>query len=409
MARVLLIAPTCDGTDVGEAWVAYRWAKGLAERHDVTLLTYCKRDRTPAAAQLRGTTGVRVVEWREPPLLGRAERLNSIAKPAYLPFYLRARRWIRGAQRRGEVFDVAHQPVPVATRYPCPATGLGIPVIVGPVGGGLADPPGFADDAATDPWYMRLRALDAARLRHDPWLRRTYEQASLVVGIAPYVRERLSDLRLHDYADMAETALESLPGPGWGAPSPDPARTGALRLLFVGRLVRTKGPRHAIRALALVTDRATTLEIVGDGPDRAACEAEVVRLGLEGRVTFRGTLPHAEVEERYRAADVFVFPSYREPGGNVVFEAMGFGLPLVVTDRGGPAAVVDDSCGYRVPVSDAAALAREVAAAIDLLAADPRRRRAMGRAARDRVATVGLWSSKIAQMGAWYAKVGEQA
>jgi len=47
-------------------------------------------------------------------------------KPGYLPFYIRARRWIRQALARGERFDIAHQPVPVAMRYPCPAAGLGI-------------------------------------------------------------------------------------------------------------------------------------------------------------------------------------------------------------------------------------------------------------------------------------------
>src|SRR5690606_18170962 len=117
MAKLLLVAPTCNGEDVGEAWVAYQWARHLAERHDVTLLTYHKRGSTPAAAQLRG---LRVVEWTEPPLLGRAERLNSMLKPGYVPFYIHARRWIRTALASGCRFDIAHQPTPVAMRYPSP-------------------------------------------------------------------------------------------------------------------------------------------------------------------------------------------------------------------------------------------------------------------------------------------------
>ncbi len=129
-----LIAPTCDGEDVGEAWVAYQWAQGLAAHHDVTLLTYHKRGARPAAEQL---SGLRVIEWTEPPLIGRAERLNSILKPGYVPFYMRARRWIDQALARGERFDVAHQPTPVAMRYPSPAIGFPIPLVIGPVGGGI--------------------------------------------------------------------------------------------------------------------------------------------------------------------------------------------------------------------------------------------------------------------------------
>ena len=52
MARVLLVAPSVDATDVGEAWVASQWARRLGERHDVTLLTHRKRGRPSAVDQL---------------------------------------------------------------------------------------------------------------------------------------------------------------------------------------------------------------------------------------------------------------------------------------------------------------------------------------------------------------------
>src|SRR5262245_34873729 len=101
MASVLLIAPTCDGDDIGEAWFAHQWARRLSARHDVTLLTYHKRRARPASQQL---TGLQIVEWTEPPYLGRAERLNSMLKPGYVPFYFRARRWIKRALAAGYHF-----------------------------------------------------------------------------------------------------------------------------------------------------------------------------------------------------------------------------------------------------------------------------------------------------------------
>ena len=61
---------------------------------DLTLLTYRKRTRPSAGDQL---PGVRVVEWDEPRGLSRFERVNSLLKPGYLPFALRARRWMRSA------------------------------------------------------------------------------------------------------------------------------------------------------------------------------------------------------------------------------------------------------------------------------------------------------------------------
>jgi len=118
-------------------------------------------------------------------------------------------------------------------------------------------------------------------------------------------------------------------------------------------------------------------------------------LGLDQRVTFHGALPKAQVMDFYQRADVFVFPSYREPGGNVVFEAMGAGLPLVVVDRGGPAASVDEHCAIRLPVTTPEALAKDLAEAITRLSKDPELRRAMGLAARQRLQEYGLWESKL--------------
>lgn len=384
-----MIAP-CDGEDVGEAWVGHQWACRLGARHNVTLLTYYKRGRTPPSRQLNG---IRVIEWAEPPAVGRAERLNSMLKPGYIPFYLRARRWIRQALARGERFDIAYQPVPVAMRYPSPAASLGIPLIVGPVGGSLPSPEGFSTREETAPWYVGLRRLDRLRARHDPWLRATYEQASCVIGIAPYVRNFLDGLPLQRFEVMSETGLEYLPE------EVDRAnRTGEVRLLFVGRLVRTKGARDAIRALGLVGDLAVVLDIVGDGFDRQECEALAAELGLGNRVRFHGWLRREEVREFYAAADVFLFPSYREPGGNVIFEAMGQGLPVITSDIGGPGSAVDDTSGIRIHPTSTDQYARAIATAITRLVTDRDLRLSLGTGARRRASEVALWDSKILRL-----------
>ena len=122
---LLLVAPWCDGDDIGEAWVGYQWVRRLAARHRVTLLSYYKRDRVPPSVQI---PDARVVEWPDLPLVGRAERMNSLMKPGYFSFYLRSRRWIRAAQARGEHFDLAHQLLPVAMRYPSPLANQPVPV-----------------------------------------------------------------------------------------------------------------------------------------------------------------------------------------------------------------------------------------------------------------------------------------
>jgi glycosyltransferase involved in cell wall biosynthesis len=385
--KLLLIAPTCDGQDVGEAWVAFQWARRLIERHNVTLLTYHKRGKTPASAQLRGA---RVIEWREPAFWGRAERLNSMLKPGYISFYKRARSWISQSLSAGERFDLAHQVTPVAMRYPSPVAGLGIPYLLGPVGGSLDTPEGFENDGETAPWYLTLRKLDKLRFRFDPLLRATYEDASCIIGIAPYANDRLRGLSIRRFECLSDTGIEFLP------PLIDRStRVEPVRLLFVGRVIRTKGVRDAIRAMNGLRDLPVVLDIVGDGFDRTTCEKLASESGVVDRVKFHGQRPRDAVDDFYREADIFVFPSFREPGGSVVFEAMGWGLPLIVCSRGGPGAAVDETSGIRINPINPTQYAQEIAKAVRRLATDQQLRLSLGNGARRRVAKTALWDQKI--------------
>lgn len=395
MVRVLLVAPSVDATDVGEAWVAYQWASRLGARHDVTLLTQRKRGRPSAVGQL---PGVEVVEWDEPRLLARPDRFNSLLKPWYPFFHHQCRRWIRDALAAGRVFEVGHQPTPVAMRYPSPLAGFDLPYVVGPVGGSLETPAGFRDED-TAPWYVGLRRLDGWRIRHDPLLRRTYAEAATVVGIAPYVADFLATVPLRRFETMSETGVDHVPD----EVRRDPRHT-PLRLLFVGRVIRTKGVRDAVRAMSHLRDLPVVLDVVGDGFDRQACEALATELGVDGAVTFHGRQLREDVDGFYERSDVFVFPSYREPGGNVPYEALAHGLPVITADRGGPTEAVTAECGFRISPAEPEQYARDIAAAVRRLATDRGALATMAHAARARALEVGTWEPRLRRMETLYAE-----
>jgi glycosyltransferase involved in cell wall biosynthesis len=396
--NVLLIVAGCDGADVGEAWSSFQWVSRIAQRHNVTVLTYRKRDKPSAGPQL---PGVRVVEWLDLPVVGRWERFNSMLKPGYISFYIRARRWLKHRLRSGETFDLAHQISPLALRYPSPAAGFGIPLIIGPLGGSIENPEGFRGELASVPWYTKLRLLDEWRLRHDPVLRHSYAGANCLICVAPYVKDLLKVLRSNEFEMMSEVGVAYLPPPQ--CQSRKPARE--LRLLFVGRVVRSKGLRDAIRAVAKLKDLNLAFDVVGGGDDLAACKAEARELGVSGMVRFHGKMPRSAVEPFYASGDVFVFPSFREPSGNAVIEAMSHGLAMIVADRGGPGFVVDDECGIRIPVADPQQFASRIAAAIRTLAESPELITVMGAAARDKVRREFLWDAKVDRMMNLYHRV----
>ncbi len=200
---------------------------------------------------------------------------------------------------------------------------------------------------------------------------------------------------------VSETGLVSLPV----VPLRQPAIDRPLRLLFVGRVIRTKGVRDLVAAIGSIATTRVVADVVGDGFDLGHCRALAADLGVADRVNFHGRLPRAQIDEYYAAADVFVFPSFREPGGNVVFEAMAYGLPLIVCDSGGPGAATDSHCAVRLAATTPQQLSDDIASAIKELANDSDRRTRMGIAARQRVEQVGLWSTKVERVSTLYEEI----
>ncbi len=119
-------------------------------------------------------------------------------------------------------------------------------------------------------------------------------------------------------------------------------------------------------------------------------------------------MPRSEVEELYTKADAFLFPSFREPSGSVIFEALRHGLPVITTDLGGPGYVVNNSCGLTVPAHAPEQLANDLAKAIQRLAWDIDLRARLGRGARERVKAVGLWRNKISWLLGFYGELIDQ-
>src|SRR5207244_4431914 len=120
-----------------------------------------------------------------------------------------------------------------------------------------------------------------------------------------------------------------------------------------------------IQALRYLTDRRACLDIVGGGEDLEPCQHLVVENGLADRVRFHGHVPRSAVDEFYGRADLFVFPSFREPSGKAVLEAMSYGIPVIAANYGGPAVVVDETCGRLVEPTLPEDYARSIAAQID--------------------------------------------
>jgi glycosyltransferase involved in cell wall biosynthesis len=160
-------------------------------------------------------------------------------------------------------------------------------------------------------------------------------------------------------------------------------------ILSVARLVEKKGTEVLLEALARISPTLQWRFVhIGGGPLLKSLQGLAARLGIEGRVTWRGALTQDEVLAEYRKADVFALASRIARDGdrdglpNVIAEAQSQGLACVATQVSAiPELVRDGQTGVLVAENDAEALAR----ALESLIADPARRRALGQAAQTQV------------------------
>ncbi len=168
----------------------------------------------------------------------------------------------------------------------------------------------------------------------------------------------------------------------------DPTR---LLVLYVGRVAKEK---HLPTLHQLACEPGVALTLVGGGN----YQPELETLFSDSDAHFTGYLLGDDLAQAYAAADVFAFPGPEETFGQVVLEAMASGLPVIVTDRGGPQTMVTEGHnGFICPVDDGTAFLDRVRHLRD----DPARRQQMIQAARA-YAEQRPWIAIMQQLEGYY-------
>jgi glycogen synthase len=130
-------------------------------------------------------------------------------------------------------------------------------------------------------------------------------------------------------------------------------------LVFLGRLVSSKGAHVLIQALSLLNkaELKPNLTIIGDGPERGPLENLIRSLNLDEQVSFAGKIPTPDVARTLRAHKILVVPSlWNEGFGVVALEGIASGCSIVAFDSGGlPEAI--GACGIIVRAGDPQELA----------------------------------------------------
>jgi len=357
--RILVLAPFVDPEAVSMPYVAYCHAAALAQLHDVSLVV-----GTPVEEHVRRADGpFRSVEVVRMPTLERiyawslrrifknnftSQSLTAFGYPFSIAFEWHAWRQLREQISAGE-FDVVLRILPMSAVIPSLFAFLlrkgPIPFVIGPINGGLPYVQGFSQAKNEKQWISCLRGL----YRFLPFARSTYRNAAAIIAASSQTYGEFAGYR-SKLVFVPENGVSPSLCTHRGPSAQPKAR---LELIFVGGLIPCKACDLALRAAApILRSGLARFTVVGDGPERNRLEQLVKTLDIENAVVFCGWLSHSEVLQRLRSADAMVFPSVRDFGAGVVYEALACGAVPVVADFGGPGDIVHPGIGYKVPVTN---------------------------------------------------------
>lgn len=289
--------------------------------------------------------------------------------------------------------DVVHEVAPVSPRQPSMMFGLGAPVVIGPMNGGMTYPEGvsYLETKSHVNFFKFVRLVSNV---FNVLIPGKLLAATLVVA-NQRTRDVLPKWHFGRVIELVENGVFST--------KDKPARLDhkeTVNVLFAGRLVNWKAVDILIDAVSVCQSKLI-LSIVGDGSERTELEHyanSLLKTYPKLDIRFMGMVAFDEMNRFYDEADIFALPSLYECGGAVVLEAMSRGLPVIATNWGGPADYISEGAGFLVEPKSREYMVSEFARIIDILAQSSELRYEVGSVAISRVKAQFMWDDKIHKM-----------
>jgi glycosyltransferase involved in cell wall biosynthesis len=288
-------------------------------------------------------------------------------------------------------FDLAHHVTYSSWRIPSPLWQLNLPFVWGPVGGAAVYPLHLLGKLAVrSAIFEILRGLSNLHASYSRSLKECVCNSDAVVASNRETLDKLLSLqgrpeRIHllfptFFTDQQLAMFRCDPVE---KPHADP-----VRLFAGGNIIGSKGLIFALEALKIAAQTGTKwrLTVGGYGPEIPFLRKKARTLGIEDWIEFHMGFSGAKYVDKLKQSHIFILPSFRENAGITMLEAMLAGCVPVIIDASAQAGVVNDRCGFKIPVGRAAEISEGLASAVGLLAQQPEQRMEMGRNASKLVA-----------------------
>ncbi|MEZ5751379.1 MAG: glycosyltransferase family 4 protein [Paracoccaceae bacterium] len=409
-ASILIVAENASNRFGGEAVLPLKYFVLLADRGRRVHLVTHERNREELAADypdLMNRISFCKDTWAHKLIWAMASRSpTAIADHFFgnmmgLLTNIQQKRMVKKLIRKGHG-DIVHQPIPVSPKAPSLMYGFGVPVIIGPMNGGMTYPKDYEyfEGRLSRAFIKFGRPMASFINLFIPGKRR----AAMLLVANKRTREALPSTPAPVFT-MTEIGVEyGL----WDQAGPRPHPSGHLKMVFVGRLVELKGVHFVIQAMAkakkMRPNVRMSLDIIGDGVEREALETMAREQGVDDRIVFHGFKTQPQCMEILGRSDALVLASVREAGGTVLQEAMAMGLAVLATDWGGPTDYVDAETGILVNPTPAASFADRLADKMIFMATNRMVTYKMGCNGAEKAYAKFRWEAKIDEMERYYAQ-----
>lgn len=389
--KILLFADNASMNMSGEAALALYYFDRLRERnHDVWLVCH---SRVESELSLRYDRDVysRIFFVNDSPLqkliyswgrwLPSKLRDALVGQLLHLLTQLNARPIIKQVIQDKSI-DLVFAPSVISPKAPSCLYGLKVPVVIGPMCGGIDFPPCFQDLESITTRLLVHLGRSAANL-----LNRVFpgklQAAALLVANDQTARALPSNCTGKIY-EVVESGVDlSLWQP---TKAPEKPADQPIRFVYMARFVDQKGIPFLIEAFKRAAEQSNvTLDLIGNGELFDSIKAKVSQFNLEDRVMFHGWLGLQEAAQLIRQCDVYLVPAIRDCGGCAMLEAMAMGLPVIAANWAGPGAYLDAKSGIRVDIPSREAFIQGLADAMLRLAESSSLREELGNGSLTRV------------------------
>jgi glycosyltransferase involved in cell wall biosynthesis len=389
--KILLSAHACNPESTSESIVGWRCLLAVASRHEVWLLTAERNRGALERARDSGALPAKVrLHFAGKPFVKRKNPMA--AKLQEWPYYsdvLKAARAVAVQLHREVGFDLVHHATFATWRIAVPYGELGVPFVIGPIGGGeifdLRYSFYMSWQARIFEWFRNCATLASIA---NPGIRKTFQQVSVVLSanaetsriVGRFVRspERIRSLLVTSFPQEVIAKYAIGENKVW---------SGTLKLAGGGTCEGRKGVLLVMKALLLVKERGVPFHytFAGSGPEAEYLLAKRAALGLTQEVDILPNLSRENYLCHLQDTHIYLLPSLRDNSPVALMESMLARCVPIVAACNGPAVIVTAECGFPCPIDDPAGLIRSMADIVCDLHHDREKLKALGEAASLRI------------------------